>query len=288
MCGEGGQPHSPILTVGASTVFANAKQIGRMGDALSCGSFVVTGSGNVIIGSGKGNPPNLGIDATPYSNLQPFVVVINGETLNFSKETIKSIIEDTPDVDTGPKTPSTPSDAPPEPSPPDAPPDTTDCAELTQANSSFKLSQNFTLGQLSSQAIVSKSAIQPQHGLSLQDIACNLKAVAENLLEPLLAYVGPKVVVTSGFRIGGSRSQHELGQAVDVQLTGTSNDQMFEIAKWVKENLPYDQFIYEYNGNKPWLHMSYNRAGNRAGSASNKFGSKPISGYIWRSIVDIA
>lgn len=42
--------HNGVLTSGSGTVFVNGKQIGRIGDPVSCGSTVATGSGNVFAG----------------------------------------------------------------------------------------------------------------------------------------------------------------------------------------------------------------------------------------------
>ena len=42
--------HASILASGSSTVYANGKQAGRIGDPVACGSSVATGSGNVFIG----------------------------------------------------------------------------------------------------------------------------------------------------------------------------------------------------------------------------------------------
>lgn len=140
----------------------------------------------------------------------------------------------------------------------------------TEFVSSFRLSRNFTLGLLSSNAAVSKFAVQPQHGLSKAEIVCNLKAVAEQVLEPIKAKY-PNMLVTSGFRTPGhSRangiSQHERGMAVDIQFPGTAAEQYYEIAKWIKENVAYDQMLLEYKtygSRMPWIHLSFNRDGNR-------------------------
>lgn len=40
--------HSSNLAAGSSTVYVNGKQIGRIGDPVSCGSAVAVGSGNVF------------------------------------------------------------------------------------------------------------------------------------------------------------------------------------------------------------------------------------------------
>lgn len=42
--------HGGTLASGSSTVFANGKDIGRIGDPVDCGSSVATGSSNVFAG----------------------------------------------------------------------------------------------------------------------------------------------------------------------------------------------------------------------------------------------
>ena len=42
--------HAGVLASGSSTVFVNKKQAGRIGDPVSCGSSVATGSENVFAG----------------------------------------------------------------------------------------------------------------------------------------------------------------------------------------------------------------------------------------------
>ncbi len=124
-----------------------------------------------------------------------------------------------------------------------------------------KLSRNFTLGQMSTGTVLSKSNIRDQVGLKSADIVCNLKAVAENILEPLRARY-PGFTINSGFRHGSGMSQHNKGQAVDLQWPSMTNRQMFEVAQWAARNLPVDQLIVEH-GNKIWLHISYNRSASR-------------------------
>lgn len=43
-------PHGAILSSGSGTVFVNGKALGRIGDPVSCGSSVATGSGDVFAG----------------------------------------------------------------------------------------------------------------------------------------------------------------------------------------------------------------------------------------------
>ena len=42
--------HTSILSSGSTTVFADNKQVGRIGDPVACGSTVAGGSGNVYAG----------------------------------------------------------------------------------------------------------------------------------------------------------------------------------------------------------------------------------------------
>lgn len=42
--------HAGSLASGSGTVFVNGKQLGRVGDPVSCGSSVAAGSGNVFAG----------------------------------------------------------------------------------------------------------------------------------------------------------------------------------------------------------------------------------------------
>lgn len=42
--------HGGVLAAGSKTVIVNGRGAGRIGDPVSCGSFVMTGSHNVIIG----------------------------------------------------------------------------------------------------------------------------------------------------------------------------------------------------------------------------------------------
>lgn len=47
-CGD--NRHGGNLAEGSSTVFINGMPAGRLGDPISCGSAVITGSGNVVCG----------------------------------------------------------------------------------------------------------------------------------------------------------------------------------------------------------------------------------------------
>lgn len=127
----------------------------------------------------------------------------------------------------------------------------TDPIDYNQKLSANYTLRNFTIGTVFPHQIVA------QNGLTVADIICNLKAVAENIVEPL-ARQFPGLRINSGFRKGTSTSQHNKGQAVDIQWQGISAAEYTPRAQWVKEHLPFDQLIFEH-GNSIWLHISYNR-----------------------------
>lgn len=130
---------------------------------------------------------------------------------------------------------------------------------LTSIPSKTQISRWFNIGMLSSGAVVSRYEIVPQHGLSVAEIACNLKGLAENCLDRIRDKY-PDMRVTSGFRRGSGTSQHERGFAADMQFSQASTSDYFEIAKWIRDNVLFDNLLLEYKttGTKlPWIHISY-------------------------------
>lgn len=97
----------------------------------------------------------------------------------------------------------------------------------------------------------------------------NLRGLAVNVAEPLLAKFG-KFRINSGIRNKTSTptgiSQHITGQACDIQFEGWSYDRYWDNAAWIKDNIQYDQFIYEHSDKTGlvWYHLSFNNAGNRS------------------------
>ena len=94
----------------------------------------------------------------------------------------------------------------------------------------------------------------------------NMKLVAEKIFEPVRTHFKVPIKVNSFFRspdlnkaIGGStKSQHCKGQAIDIDDTygKATNAEMYW---WIKENLDFDQMIWEFgnNDNPDWVHVSY-------------------------------
>ena len=94
----------------------------------------------------------------------------------------------------------------------------------------------------------------------------NMELLALKVFEPIREWVGGPIRINSFFRckalnkaIGGSTtSQHCKGQAMDIDDGGCkkTNAEMYE---WIKENLDFDQMIWEFGDDKNpnWVHISY-------------------------------
>ena len=96
----------------------------------------------------------------------------------------------------------------------------------------------------------------------------NLKLLAEHIFEPIRANFRCPILISSGYRskelnavIGGSNtSQHALGQAIDLDMDGTSYNVInADIFNFIKDKLPFDQLIWEFGNplNPAWVHVSY-------------------------------
>ena len=105
-----------------------------------------------------------------------------------------------------------------------------------------------------------KSVVMAQNGLLEDEIAYRLALLATNVLEPLKAQY-PNIKVTSGFRqSNGGTGQHEIGEAVDLQLKNQSTQNLYECASWIRDNLQFDQLILNYTKSGdglPWIHVSF-------------------------------
>ena len=99
-----------------------------------------------------------------------------------------------------------------------------------------------------------------------KDQLCRMSTLAENVFEPLRAYVDGPIKINSFFRsmalnraIGGAKSsQHMRGEAIDIDDTfgRMSNRDMFV---FIKDELDFDQLIWEFGNdeNPDWVHVSF-------------------------------
>lgn len=284
MCDKHGLTH---IVNGAEGTTTNKLQTARVGDSTACGATIVEGSSTRVIGDMKGgagtgpiikftfqdgtvgtaDERDMGAWDDEEDTDNPGVVVypriVGRPATKKEIERSKELGHD-PDALDPPKEKEVQ-----EAKPTEALPFTCDLVGST-VDYSMALSGNFTLASVSLQAAVSKAKVVAQRGLSEQQIICNLQAVCVNLLEPIAAKYGRAGMnVTSGFRPQkNGRSQHEIGQAIDLQFSGQytgalSKDAWWGIVMWIKDNVAFDQMIVEYIGNKPWIHLSFNPSGNR-------------------------
>lgn len=132
----------------------------------------------------------------------------------------------------------------------------------------MKLSKNLTLAEV----IRSESA--KRNGIDNTPTAKhleNLKAIANNVFQPIREYFKTAINISSGYRseklnrlVPGTSltSQHSTGEALDIDMDGTKikNSQIFN---YIKDNLEFDQLIWEMGDviNPAWVHVSYKAEG---------------------------
>ncbi len=88
----------------------------------------------------------------------------------------------------------------------------------------------------------------------------NMTRLIKVVLDPLREAYGQPITVNSGYRspalnkaVGGAKnSQHMTGEAADITVgSKEGNKWLFE---YIRDNLPYDQLIDEYDYS--WVHVS--------------------------------
>lgn len=137
--------------------------------------------------------------------------------------------------------------------------------------SDYKLSEHFTLGMFFWGGFNGKHRLINQNGLTKQEIVSNLAALCENILEKYLLVLpggiqgyGKQWLITSGYRMGSSRSYHNKGLACDIQLTGRDKKQHFNLINKLEPIVNYDQMILEYRGSESvWIHTGFRGETNR-------------------------
>ena len=273
-------PHAAVLASGSPTIFVNNQPVGRISDLISCGSLVAEGASTVFaeddsdiiqgvtILQDQNSEKNVNKLANGYKVWSGTTVVYIEPGVGFQGvddefETNDSYTDLYPPVaQTSPPGPIDSGDIESSVDPSGPPPSTppiTDCSSIAlPLDYNILLSPNFQLKQLSISAVFPHT-IKAQHGLTQQDIVCNLKALCENVLEPLWAQFNG-FRINSSFRSPAATSHHTFGYAADLQWSNFSRDDYFAAAQWVSENLQITQILLEYSSTSGslWLHVSYN------------------------------
>jgi uncharacterized Zn-binding protein involved in type VI secretion len=281
------------IIMGSPNVFANGLPIARINDSTSDSGIMIGGSFDVLANNESIATQNIVIaqKSAVYAELDPF------NQPSVSRLTGAEQHDDDPgsdpiytqyrqyaesDAGLGPAS-NIPlqTGTPPGPPPGTIPADCMNIYAMTSFPDSFQLSTNFTLGMVTDMTLVSNYHVQPQSGLTVQQIICNLRALCINVLEPMLAKYGLAMRINSGFRIGVGASQHYTGQAADISFTDvTTPAANFARAQDITNSFAYDQYIYEQNLTT-WHHLSYNQSGtNRRQVLSKPRGSQYFSGLI--------
>lgn len=137
----------------------------------------------------------------------------------------------------------------------------------------MNLTPNFTIHELTYSVTANANNIDNRPSVP---VIANLKALCENVLQPLRDYLDSPVKITSGFRcavlnkkIGGAKnSQHLYGQAADFIVPRKDLKQVYN---YIKHNLPYDQLLFEYNKTDKWIHVSYRSDGHNRKQAFDNY-----------------
>lgn len=126
----------------------------------------------------------------------------------------------------------------------------------------MKLSENFTLQELSKTSTGLENTPDKKQTDSLRQLAINVLQPARDALGPIKvtsAYRSPAVNSKVG---GAASSQHTRGEAADLMMAGGQK----KLLEWLIANVEFDQIISEFpdaNGNPQWVHVSYKEVGNR-------------------------
>ena len=119
------------------------------------------------------------------------------------------------------------------------------------------------------------SSIKRNRGIPKR-IADNLNSIHDNVISPLQTALGThKITITSSYRdskyngdVGGAKgSKHLTGNAVDLQVSGMTPEQVSNVLR--KANIPFARAIREKSGNTQWLHLEYDPNGNNPGILAN-------------------
>ena len=269
--------HPGNIASGAPKVIVGGRPLGIVGSMVSCGEFMAMGSIKVRINEASSIPqvpdsvimPDGSEVIIPdeYKGLSAYEITYEaGKYAMFDEEdeiaaTPSTLKDDTPKSTTVNGTPkSVLVDSPIEDNKKQTPAATgklSSCFTIVNVDYEFQLSTHFRLADFSTRSLF-KHTIKAQAGFSEKEIICNLQGLAQEVLENIWNKY-PGFRINSGFRtFTVGKSQHEKGQACDIQWPGISNQEYKVRANWIRDNIVYDLLLFEH-GNAIWIHLSFNR-----------------------------
>jgi hypothetical protein len=274
--------HSGVVTAnGSSNVFAHNVSINFTDNPDSCGHVRIGGSSDVFVGDSvdQDTPPNREINdsdeedaVNPGGGAVRVAAAVAAGTLSAAEVAAGSTpVVGTIDASTGTNAGVVISN---------------DCSDIDalfpsvaypsvvaptgDAIDAITLSTNYTVGRMTRKPYVTfDHALRAgTGGLTLQEIICNLKMLAINVVEPVRAQYSNMFLTNTWRPLGdkASTSQHPKGMACDMQFKGIAKADYFAIAQWCRDNLVYDQLLLEYKttgSGLPWIHISFNKNNNR-------------------------
>jgi len=234
----------------------------------------------------------INLSANTYENAQVLIAIAGDDNSDVTQDEVESSIAGGNNVagTTGIQIPAPTQTTPPPPI--SETPKTTDttpapskstpptsCILWDGQNYDLQLSQNFTLRLFTvgygtndprntERGCMFPHELIDVEGFDRNTRVCNLQALSLHICEPMYTKY-PNMRINSAIRnqntVSHGVSQHVKGQAADIQVNGFSYDQYWMAAQWVKANINFDQFIFEHSEStrSAWLHLSYNRDGNR-------------------------
>jgi zinc D-Ala-D-Ala carboxypeptidase len=132
----------------------------------------------------------------------------------------------------------------------------------------MKLSKNLSLAEVTKSATAKRRLIANE---PTEEHIENLKALAENIFQPIREEFMCPIFVSSGYRsealneaIGGSKtSQHSKGEAFDLDADVYGVITNADIFHYIEDRLDYDQLIWEFGTeeNPDWVHVSFKKDG---------------------------
>ena len=133
----------------------------------------------------------------------------------------------------------------------------------------MKLSKNLSLAEVVRSETAKRLSIDNN---PTKEHIENLKAIAENVFQPIRDHFKRPIYISSGYRSerlnrairgASNASMHMSGQALDIDMdyTNVSNKDIFD---YIKDNIEFDTLIWEFGESSPkWVHVSYREGKNR-------------------------
>jgi hypothetical protein len=131
----------------------------------------------------------------------------------------------------------------------------------------MQLSKNLSLAEVMRSETAKRKGVS---NMPTEAHIANFKLLAEKVFQPIREHFAVPIHISSGYRsaalnkaVGGSSSsQHCTGEAIDIDMDGTSVTNA-AIFNYIKDNLEFDQLIWEFgtDTNPDWVHVSYESTG---------------------------